>query len=128
MLLLLDENIARCVARGGTTYTAQRSLETPGLGRGAADEDVYAFVRRHGAVLVTQDRDDFARIVVRRGAIPVIVLPSVAPRTQHAMLLRAIPIAERVFAADPASFVEVLPDGRVQSYRVRPGNNRRKPP
>jgi hypothetical protein len=44
------------------------------------------------------------------------------------MLLRAVPIAEQVFAAHPASFVEVLPDGRVQSYRVRPGNNRRKPP
>ena len=125
MFLLLDENIARCAVRGGTLYTAQRSVETHGLGRGAADEDLYAFARTNGAVLITQDRDDFARIVGRRGPIPVIVLPSMASRTQHAMLLRVIPISEQSFATNPEIFVEVLRDGSVQSYRVLRGKSRR---
>lgn len=119
MFLLLDENIAACVVGGGTLYTAQRSLAIRGLGRGASDRDIYDFVRQNNAVLVTQNRDDFAALVVRYGPIPVIVLPSVAPRTQHAMLRHAVPIAEQLLAADPGRFVEVLPDGRVVSYRVQ---------
>jgi predicted nuclease of predicted toxin-antitoxin system len=128
MFPLLDENIAACAVGGGTLYTAQRSVEIRALGRGADDQAIYDFARQQGAVLVTQNRDDFATLAIRRGPISVIVLPSVAPRTQHAMLRHAVPIAEQVFAADPGRFVEVLPDGRVVSYRVQRAVWRRKRP
>jgi predicted nuclease of predicted toxin-antitoxin system len=104
---------------GGTLYTAQRSVEVRDLGRGATDPDIYDFAKRQNALLVTRNRDDFAALVLRRGPIPVIVLPSVPPRTQHAMLRYVVPIADRVFASEPGNFVEVSPSGFVESYRVR---------
>ena len=117
MFLLLDENIAKCLLRGDTLYTAQRSVEVLVLGRGATDLELYAFARETGAILVTQDGGDFAAIGLRHGAIPVIVLPCVPPRTQRAMLLHVLPIAEAVFLEDPGQFVEVTGNGRVLSYR-----------
>jgi predicted nuclease of predicted toxin-antitoxin system len=124
MFLLLDENIARCAVVGGTLYTAQRSVEIHALGRGAADRDIYDWVQRNNAVLVTQNRDDFAALALRHGPIAVIVLPSVEPRKQHNMLRYVVPIAEQVFAADPRRFVEVFSDGRVENYRVRRARGR----
>lgn len=124
MFLLLDENVARCAVVGGTFYTAQRSVEIHALGRGAADRDIYDFVQRSNAVLVTQNRDDFVALALRHGPISVIVLPSVEPRTQHSMLRHVVSIAEQVFAADPGRFVEVFPDGRVESYRIRRARGR----
>ncbi len=118
MFLLLDENIAKCLADGETLYTAQRSVETLLLGRGATDVELYAFARDTGAVLVTQDGDDFAALALKHGMIPVIVLPCVAPRTQHAMLRHVLPIAEEVWADDPERFVEVTTAGKVVSYRL----------
>jgi predicted nuclease of predicted toxin-antitoxin system len=127
MFLLLDENIAACAAAGGTLYTAQRSVEIRALGRGASDPDIYDFARQHNAVLVTQNRDDFAALAIRHGPVPVIVLPSVAPRMQHAMLRHVVPIAEAVFASDADRFVEVFSDGRVESFRVQRAARRRRP-
>jgi len=118
MFLLLDENIAKCLAHGETLYTAQRSVETLLLGRGATDAELYAFARDTGAVLVTQDGDDFAALALKHGAIPVIVLPCVAPRTQRAMLRHVLPIAEEVWADDAERFVEVTATGKVVSYRL----------
>jgi predicted nuclease of predicted toxin-antitoxin system len=118
MFLLLDETIAKCLAHGGTLYTAQRSIDVRLLGRGAGDIEIFAFVRESGAVLVTQDGEDFAELVRKHGPLPVIVLPCVAPRTQRAMLLHVLPIAERIFAEHPEKFVEVTADGRVFSYGI----------
>lgn len=119
--MLLDECVAKCCAQGSTCYTAQRSVAVRGLGRRAADSDIYQYVKMCGCVLVALNGRDFATLAVRHGPIPVIVLPAVPPRTQHGFLRWVVPIAQRVFVAGKARFVEVGASGLAVSYRVQRG-------
>jgi hypothetical protein len=121
--LLLDECVAKCCANGATVYTAQRSVAVRGLGRRAPDLDIYRFVNDCGCTLVTLNGRDFATLAIRHGPIPVIVLPPVPPRTQHAFLRWVAPIARRAFAANDNRFVEVNPVGRAISFSVQRGFN-----
>ena len=104
-------------------YTAQRSIEVKSLGSQAHDLDIYVFSKQAQCILVTLNGIDFAKLCVRYGPIPIIVLPSVPPRTQHAYLRWITPVAERVFSTSEGRFVEISATGRAFSYRVQRGLN-----
>lgn len=79
MYLLIDE----CCADGLATvarkagHTAQLTKQVGELGRGATDEDIFAFARRHDAVLVTINAADFRDLARHRSHAGVVLLPSV---------------------------------------------------
>lgn len=102
MLYLLDENVAKCCAHS-TVYTAQRSVEVRGLGRGARDEDILRFAAEGRFVLVTRDGDDFQALMHRHfPRVPMVVLPGAARTQQQRDLLeRATGLIEIILAQEP---------------------------
>jgi len=121
--LLLDECVAKCCAKGATSYTPQRSVAVECLGPSAGDFAIYQFVRASSSILVTLNGRDFAALSVRYEPIPVIVLPSVPPRKQHAYLSWVLPLARYTFGSRGSRFVEVSASGKAISYRVTYGLN-----
>lgn len=119
--LLLDECVAKCCSRGATIYTAQRSTAVEGLGYSADDSVIHKYVQMSGCILVTLNGRDFAHLSTQYGPIPAIVLPEVAPRTQHNYLKWVVPIARSTFATHHSKFVEVAATGRAISYTVGQG-------
>lgn len=54
----------------------QRSVDAAALGRGATDEEVFAFARQSGAVMVTVNRSDFIDIAASHSHPGVLLIPS----------------------------------------------------
>lgn len=120
MLYLLDENIAKCCADPTSVYTAQRSIEVPGLGPEASDFDIFHFVRLGGFVLVTKDGDDFEAIMFdQRDIIPMVVFPGDTRASQQRdLLLRATPVIAAELAASPGRQFSFDADFNLLSYEL----------
>lgn len=93
MYLLIDECCGKSLVgvAEAAGHRAQRTVEVAALGRGAADVDIFAFARRHDAVLVTINQGDFVSLATRVSDHPgLILLPSVRGQTLGRMLRIAL--------------------------------------
>lgn len=70
--LLLDENLSEAILRTISSIYPGSAHVRLALRPGASDEEVWAFARDHGFVLVTRD-EDFERLSAMRGAPPKVV-------------------------------------------------------
>jgi predicted nuclease of predicted toxin-antitoxin system len=121
MYLLVDECCPKCLLRccSALGHTAQRSVEVHALGKGASDLEIFRFAVRNGAVLVTENNEDFIALGRGRRHPGMILLPAVKPRAQ-ARLLRDIitKVAMPIFHGSfPSRFIEGLSDGSIVSFR-----------
>ena len=78
MYLLFDECCATALVKFAEAlgHTAQRSVDVAGLGRGASDDDVFAFARQGGAIVVTVNRSDFVVLAAVQDHPGVLLIPS----------------------------------------------------
>jgi len=121
MYLLLDECCSKALVPVAQAHghRVERTIHISSLGRGAADDAIFAFARSQDAVLVTINRDDFVALARYGNGHPgVIVLPSVKRAELVALFERILPIAEAIFDAGGNKFVEIDSGGRVISFAL----------
>lgn len=120
MYLLLDECCGKALVRVAEAlgHTAQRSINAQPLGRGASDDDVFAFAARVSAVLVTVNKADFIEIAAARSHGGILLIPSLPNRQLRPLFEALLAAAEPLLSAQPSLFVEVDASGTVTSFTV----------
>jgi predicted nuclease of predicted toxin-antitoxin system len=121
MFLLIDECCGKALVAVAEVlgHTAQRTRDVAALGEGAEDQTIFEFARRHGAVLVTINRADFADLAgLGRDHPGVIILPSVVGQELATLFRTVLPVADTVLSCGPNMFVEIEENGRVTSYQL----------
>ncbi|SEC03469.1 Predicted nuclease, contains PIN domain, potential toxin-antitoxin system component [Rhizobiales bacterium GAS191] len=121
MFLLIDECCGKALIAVAEIlgHTAQRTRDAAALGEGAEDQTIFDFARRHGAVLVTINRADFADLAEHGRDHPgVIILPSVIGQELARLFRIVLPIADAVLSDRPNMFVEIEENGRVTGYQL----------
>lgn len=107
--LLLDENLSESILRAVSETYPDSDHVRLALLAGATDEQVWAYARDHGFVLVTRD-EDFERLSALRGAPPKVLWLALHnatnPEVVHA-LRHAHASIER-FVRDPAAALLVI--------------------
>jgi len=109
MRFLVDENLSpELVLALSDAFPGSRHVRD-GPGRGASDEEVWAFARDHGLLLLTRDKD-FERLAVLRGPPPKVVWLTVGNCSTLAAssIVRAYAIDIARFAAhEEAAFLAI---------------------
>jgi predicted nuclease of predicted toxin-antitoxin system len=83
---------------------------------------IFAFARRHEAILVTIDRTDFVSLAAYVSDHPgVIILPSVVGKELARLFKRVLPVAKNVFQDSRSMFVQIDANGRVTSFQLPVG-------
>lgn len=121
MYLLIDECCGKALVAVAERlgHTAQRIQDVAALGRGCDDRIIFEFARKHGAVLVTIDRSDYASLANHGRNHPgVILLPSALGKDLARLFRSVLPVAERVFARERNTFVEIDARRRITSFRL----------
>jgi predicted nuclease of predicted toxin-antitoxin system len=120
MYLLLDECCGKALVRFAEAlgHTAQRSVDVAALGRGATDDEVFAFARQGGAVVVTVNRADFIEIAAGSSHPGVLLIPSLPNRKLRPLFELLLKTAEPLLQHQPDLFVEVSADGSVFSFTI----------
>jgi predicted nuclease of predicted toxin-antitoxin system len=121
MYLLLDECCAKALVTVALlrNHRVERTIAIGSLGRGAADEDIFAFARQHGAVVVTINRGDFIALARYGNDHPgVILLPSVPRPDLVALFELVLPVAEQVLGERTNAFVEIDAAQRISSFKL----------
>jgi predicted nuclease of predicted toxin-antitoxin system len=120
MYLLLDECCGKALARIAEAmgHTAQRSVDAAALGSGATDDEVFAFARQGGAVLVTVNRSDFINIAAGHSHAGVLLIPSLPNRQLRPLFEALLATAEPLLAAQGNLFVEVDTRGAITSFTI----------
>lgn len=83
MYLLIDECCATSLVEVAKAmgHTPQRTIEIDALGRGASDLEIHRFANRSGAIVVTNNHDDYKRLAAAgRGHPGIILMPDVVGR------------------------------------------------
>jgi predicted nuclease of predicted toxin-antitoxin system len=121
MYLLFDECCGKALVKIAEDHghTAQRTSEVAMLGRGAADNDIFDFARRQGAVLVTVNRGDFISLAGLGLQHPgVILIPSLPTAKLRPLFLAVVAAAEAIFDQGQNQFVEVDTHGAITSFTL----------
>jgi predicted nuclease of predicted toxin-antitoxin system len=121
MYLLIDE----CCSPGLLTvavkagHAAQLTREVAELGPAADDDAIFAFARRHEAVLVTVNAYDFRDLARYRDHAGVIIVPSIREPRQSRLFRAVLPVAVGVFGSARSRFVEIDLTGHVRQLASR---------
>jgi|GEM_PF-2482149 len=120
MYLLLDECCGKALVRFAEAlgHTAQRSVDAGALGMGATDEEVFAFARQAGAVVVTINRADFIDIAARHSHPGILLIPSLPNRQLRPLFEALLKTAESLLAAQSSLFIEVDANGAITSFTI----------
>ena len=120
MFLLIDECCGKglSAAAESQNHVAQRTVDTPGLGQGATDADIFAFAAEAGAVVVTINQADFIKLAgLSVPSCGLILLPALRgmelTRLFRSVLEKLVP----VFDASEEAIVSVMPNGEIEIRR-----------
>lgn len=120
MFLLTDE----CCPKGlsavaeGLSHAVQRTVETPALGKGASDADIFAFAAANDAVLVTINQADFMKLA-DLSSLPcgMILLPALRGSDLAKLFRTGLADVSKIFEMSPTAIVRMSADGAVQIVR-----------
>jgi len=109
---LVDENLGKSIVKGlrERGFTVQSVAEEI---RGASDEEVVDLAKRHGKIIVTQDKD-FGRLVIAFG-VPGLILLRVRGR-QEKLLRVLLDLLQRV--QEFHGYITVVEEDRIRRRKL----------
>lgn len=114
MFLLIDE----CCGKGllavaeSHGHAVARTVETPGLGQGASDVDIFAYAAAAGAIVVTINQGDFLKLALGATIRPgLILLPSLRGAEIAKLFRQSLQQLRAAFEVDPVAVVRINNDG-----------------